>query len=128
MLEESSIVADGMLLFDTFFEVLVVRGDTIDAWKKQGYDEQEEYAYFKQFLETAREDALAIVNSRYLTPRFFEVGLNDPNARIFKNRVNPGRSQQSGDSYGGKEGELVYTDDAPLQKFMEHLKKLAVQQ
>jgi protein transport protein SEC23 len=129
LLEESSVVSDGILVFDTYFEVLVIRGDTIDAWKKQGYDQQEAYAYFKAFLDSASADAKAIVDNRYLTPRYFEVGLNDPNARIFKNRVNPGRgSQPAGGNYGGKEEELVYTDDAPLQKYLEHLKKLAVQQ
>lgn len=131
-LDSSAIRADNILLLDTFFEVLIHHGETIAAWKKQGYDEKEEYAYFKQFLELPRGDAAALVDSRYPTPRFFEVAKGEPNARILYNKVNPSRthntSADASANYGSAPGELVYTDDAPLHVFMDHLKKLAVQQ
>lgn len=129
-LDSSAILPDNILLLDTFFEVLIHHGETIGAWIKQGYHEKEEYAHFRQFLQMPRGDAKALVDSRYPTPRFFEVAKNEPNARILYNRVNPSRTHNnSADAqYGGNPGELVYTDDAPLQVFMDHLKKLAVQQ
>jgi len=129
-LDSSAILPDNILLLDTFFEVLIHHGETIGAWIKAGYHEKEDYAHFRQFLATPREDAKALVDSRYPTPRFLEVIKNEPNARILYNRVNPSRTHNSNADaqYGNNPGELVYTDDAPLQVFMEHLKKLAVQQ
>lgn len=46
-LDSSAIQRDSVLLLDTFFEVLIHYGSTIAAWKKAGYAELEEYAYFK---------------------------------------------------------------------------------
>nr|CCC51712.1 putative protein transport protein Sec23A [Trypanosoma vivax Y486] len=129
-LDSAAIQADNILLLDTFFEVLVHLGSTIAAWQKAGYAEQEEYAYFKEFLEVPIVDAEVLVSNRYPTPRFIYVCHDDPDARILRNRINPSRSygNDGGQQYGGNEGELVYTDDASLGMFMEHLKKLAVSQ
>ncbi|KAG5490811.1 hypothetical protein JKF63_00933 [Porcisia hertigi] len=129
-LDSTAIQPNNILLLDTFFEVLIHYDATIAAWKKAGYAEQEEYEYFKKFLEVPLADAQVLVSSRYPTPRLIEVCQDDPDARILYNRINPSRSYASADSgaYGSQEGELVYTDDASLQVFMQHLKKLAVAQ
>lgn len=128
-LDASSLQPDNILLLDTFFEVLIYHGETIAAWKEMKYDEQEEYAYFKRFLQAPRDDAQLVVQNRFPTPRFIECGPSHGDSRILKNRINPSRTHNTvADSYGANQGELVYTDDAPLQTFMEHLKKLAVQQ
>ncbi|KAL7695564.1 protein transport protein Sec23-like protein [Lotmaria passim] len=129
-LDSTAIQPDNVLLLDTFFEVLVHYGATIAAWKNAGYAELEEYAYFKEFLEVPMADAQVLVSSRYPTPRLINVCQDDPDARILYNRINPSRSYASAENgaYGSNEGELVYTDDASLQVFMQHLKKLAVSQ
>ncbi|KAG5464492.1 hypothetical protein LSCM1_00682 [Leishmania martiniquensis] len=129
-LDSTAIQPDNILLLDTFFEVLIHYGATIAAWRKAGYAEQEDYAYFKTFLEAPLADAQVLVDSRFPTPRLIDVCQDDPDARILYNRINPSRSYTSADSgaYGSHEGELVYTDDASLQVFMQHLKKLAVAQ
>ncbi|GET93748.1 protein transport protein sec23-like protein [Leishmania tarentolae] len=129
-LDSTAIQPDNVLLLDTFFEVLIHYGASIAAWKKAGYAEQEDYAYFKNFLEVPLADAHVLVDSRYPTPRLIDVCQDDPDARILYNRINPSRSYAStdGGTYGSHEGELVYTDDASLQVFMQHLKKLAVAQ
>lgn len=130
-LDSSAIQADNILLLDTFFEVLIHYGATIAAWKKAGYAEQEEYAHFREFLETPLQDADVLVQSRYPTPRLIDVCQDDPDGRILYNRINPSRSYaaaEAGEAYGQQEGELVYTDDASLQVFMDHLKKLVVSQ
>lgn len=129
-LDSTTIQPDNILLLDTFFEVLIHYGATIAAWKKAGYAEQEDYAYFKEFLEVPLADAHVLIDSRYPTPRLIDVCQDDPDARILYNRINPSRSYASADAgaYGSHEGELVYTDDASLQVFMQHLKKLAVAQ
>ncbi|KPI87048.1 protein transport protein Sec23-like protein [Leptomonas seymouri] len=129
-LDSTAIQPDNVLLLDTFFEVLVHYGATIAAWKNAGYAEQEDYAYFKEFLEVPMADAQVLVGSRYPTPRLILVSQDDPDARILYNRINPSHTYASaeGGAYGSHEGELVYTDDASLQVFMQHLKKLAVSQ
>ncbi|RHW69223.1 protein transport protein SEC23 [Trypanosoma brucei equiperdum] len=129
-LDSAAIQPDNILLLDTFFEVLVHLGSTIAAWKKAGYAEQEEYANFKEFLQYPVDDAARLVGGRYPTPRFIYVCQDDPDARILRNRINPSRSYGSdgGRGYGGSEEELVYTDDASLSVFIDHLKRLAVSQ
>ncbi|CAJ1994053.1 protein transport protein Sec23-like protein [Leishmania donovani] len=129
-LDSTAIQPDNVLLLDTFFEVLIHYGASIAAWKKAGYAEHEDYAHFKKFLEVPLADAHVLVGSRYPTPRLIDVCQDDPDARILYNRINPSRSYAStdGGAYGSHEGELVYTDDASLQVFMQHLKKLAVAQ
>ncbi|KEG10298.1 putative protein transport protein Sec23A [Trypanosoma grayi] len=130
LLDSAAIQPDNILLLDTFFEVLIHLGSTIAAWRKAGYAEQEEYAYFKEFLQVPVADAEVLVAGRYPTPRFIFVCQDDPDARILYNRINPSRSygSEGNQKYGTNEGELVYTDDASLGVFMEHLKKLAASQ
>ncbi|RNC41192.1 protein transport protein Sec23A [Trypanosoma cruzi] len=130
LLDSAAIQPDNILLLDTFFEVLVHLGSTIAAWRRAGYAELEEYAYFKEFLQVPVADAEILVAGRYPTPRFIYVCQDDPDARILYNRINPSRSYggENDQKYGTNEGELVYTDDASLGVFMEHLKKLAVSQ
>ncbi|RNF05792.1 protein transport protein Sec23-like protein [Trypanosoma rangeli] len=130
LLDSAAIQPDNVLLLDTFFEVLIHLGSTIAAWRKAGYAEQEEYAYFREFLEVPVADAEVLIAGRYPTPRFIYVCQDDPDARILYNRINPSRSYggENEQRYGTNEGELVYTDDASLGMFMEHLKKLAVSQ
>lgn len=123
---------DNVLLLDTFFEVLIHHGPTIAAWRQAGYETHPDFAHFKAFLDSVREQAKSIAADRYPAPRLLEVGPLDGDARILMNRINPSRTHnnQAGaaGAYGGAPGELVYTDDASLQTFMDHLKRLAVQQ
>ena len=129
-LEESSIPSDGIILLDTYFEVLIIRGDTLNGWIQQGYNKQAEYSYIDNFIALARKDAMDIVNTRTSTPRYFEINRFDGNFRIFKNRVNPSQSTNSVNSQNESKGgdELTYTDDISLQNYMKYLKKLVVQQ
>lgn len=125
-LDSAALQHDCVVLLDTFFEVLLHSGSTISAWRSAGYAEQEEYAYFKEFLETPLADAQLLVMNRFPVPRLIDVCQDDPDARILYNRINPSRSYHSvADAYGRNEGELVYTDDASLQTFVSHLWKLA---
>jgi protein transport protein SEC23 len=128
-LDISSNTADTVLLLDTFFEVLIHHGETIKQWRQLGYEANAEYAHFKTFLEAPRADAVALTERRFPAPRLIEVGQGEPDARILYNRLNPSRTHNSnqGQQYGVAQGELVYTDDTSLQKFMDHLKMVAVQ-
>ena len=50
-----------MLLMDTFFTLVVFHGATIAAWRDAGYQNQPEYANFKQLLEQPLDDAQNII-------------------------------------------------------------------
>ena len=55
---------------DTFFQILIFHGETIDQWKKAGYHELPEYANFKQLMEAPVTDAAEILQARFPVPRY----------------------------------------------------------
>jgi protein transport protein SEC23 len=57
LLDSASIQNDTVLLLDTFFHILIFHGETIAAWRKAGYQDNEEYANFKELLQRPKEDA-----------------------------------------------------------------------
>lgn len=44
----------------------------MQAWKKEGYHEQEDYAYFKELLQSPVDDAQDILATRFPIPRYVE--------------------------------------------------------
>lgn len=42
------------------------------AWKREGYHEQEEYAVFKELLQSPVDDAQDILATRFPIPRYVE--------------------------------------------------------
>ena len=57
LLDVTSIGPDRILLLDTFFQVIVFHGETISAWRKQGYHEDPEHQNFRELLNAPKEDA-----------------------------------------------------------------------
>ncbi len=57
LLEMSSMKANVVLLFDTFFQVLIWHGDAVAKWREAKFQEKPEYANIKQLLESPLEDA-----------------------------------------------------------------------
>lgn len=57
LLEMSSLKQGVILLYDTFFHVLIWHGETIAKWRDANYQEKPEYANVKVLLETPIEDA-----------------------------------------------------------------------
>jgi len=57
LLDSVSIKPDVILLLDTFFHILIFHGETVAAWRKAGYQEQEGYENFKELLEQPVADA-----------------------------------------------------------------------
>jgi hypothetical protein len=51
LLDSVSIKPDVILLLDTFFHILIFHGETIAAWRKAEYQNQEGYENFKELLE-----------------------------------------------------------------------------
>ncbi|EPY78562.1 protein transport protein Sec23A-like isoform 2 [Camelus ferus] len=104
LLDSSSILADRILLMDTFFQILIYHGETIAQWRKSGYQDMPEYENFRHLLQAPVDDAQEILHSRFPMPRYID--------------TEHGGSQES--------GAPILTDDVSLQVFMDHLKKLAV--
>merc|ERR1711931_157603 len=128
LLDSSSIVPDTILLLDTFFIIVIYNGETIDAWKKQGYQDDPAYESFRHLLQAPLDDAHEIMQARFPVPRYVETEHQGSQARFLLSRVNPSQTHNSMQMWGGggEAGSAILTDDVSLQVFMDHLKKLAV--
>mmetsp|Transcript_28195 Transcript_28195/g.63859 ORF Transcript_28195/g.63859 Transcript_28195/m.63859 type:complete len:770 (-) Transcript_28195:276-2585(-) len=124
LLDATSVRPDTILLLDTFFHVIVFHGETIAAWKQQGYQHQEEHVNFRSLLEAPQTDAQMIMDHRFPVPRYIVCDQHKSEARFLLAMLNPSVTHNSADSAGG---QAIFTDDVSLRVFMEHLMKLAVQ-
>ncbi|CAI8008231.1 Protein transport protein Sec23A [Geodia barretti] len=57
LLDSTSITADRILLMDAFFHIVIYNGETIDAWKKAGYQDLPDHENFRQLLQAPVDDA-----------------------------------------------------------------------
>jgi len=124
MLDASSVKVDTILLLDAFFHVIVFHGETIAAWKDQGYQHQDEHINFRNLLEAPQNDAQIIMNARFPVPRYIVCDQYKSEARFLLSMLNPSITHHSNDATGG---QAIFTDDVSLRVFMEHLMKLSVQ-
>lgn len=130
LLDNSNILPDRVLLLDAFFWITVWTGETIAAWRNQGYHEQPGYENVKQLLQEPTTDVQALMQDRLPVPRLIETDQHKSQSRFLLAKLNPSithMSQQGAAGYGQSNNELVYTDDVSLQVFVSHLGKLAVQ-
>ncbi|KAK4046777.1 GTPase-activating protein S23 [Microbotryomycetes sp. JL221] len=129
LLDSISIVADRILLLDTFFHILIFHGETVAAWRKAGYHEQEGYENLAKLLQDPQEDAQDLLLDRFPIPRYVVTDQGGSQARFLLSKLNPSTTHVSGATQyagGAPQGQAIFTDDVSLQIFMEHLKKLAV--
>jgi protein transport protein SEC23 len=123
LLDATSLKPNVILLLDSFFYVVIWRGETIQAWYDAGYQEKEEYASFKQLLMEPENDARVVLNERFPVPKFVVTSNGGSQERFLKSKVNPSVTYNTDVSAGG---QAVITDDVSLKVFMEHLIRLAV--
>ncbi|XP_015668008.1 protein transport protein Sec23B [Protobothrops mucrosquamatus] len=127
LLDSSSILADRILLMDTFFQIVIYLGETIAQWRKAGYQDIPEYENFKHLLQAPLDDAQEILQTRFPMPRYVNTEHGSSQARFLLSKVNPSQTHNNLYTWGGQEsGAPILTDDVSLQVFMDHLKKLAV--
>lgn len=129
LLDTSSIQPDRILLMDTFFHTVIFHGETIAAWKREGYQDKPGYESFKQLLAAPINDANELIMTRFPLPRYIICDQGSSQARFLLSKVNPSMTHNSTLGYYGDQGAAsapVLTDDVSLQVFMDHLKKLAV--
>jgi len=125
LLDSASLMPDRILLMDDYFHVLIYHGQTIAAWKRMNYQDDPQYAAFKQLLELPVVDAAEILQNRFPVPRYITTEHEGSQARFLLSKVNP--SVTHNNPYSAVEGSTpVFTDDVSMQVFMEHLRKLAV--
>jgi len=130
LLDACSLRPNAILLLDTFFQVVIWRGETIQAWFDAGYHENEEHANFKALLQAPAEDAKLVLSGRFPAPRFVQTSKNGSQERWLTSRVNPSTADATA-SHGAfgqaADRPVVLTDDVALKTFMEALVKMAVQ-
>eukprot|EP01125_Pyxidicula_operculata_P000171 TRINITY_DN1024_c0_g1_i1.p1 TRINITY_DN1024_c0_g1~~TRINITY_DN1024_c0_g1_i1.p1 ORF type:complete len:759 (+),score=166.35 TRINITY_DN1024_c0_g1_i1:50-2326(+) len=126
LLSSTSLKKDVILLLDTFFHVVIWSGDTIGKWRKAGYHQKEEYANLKQLMEAPLEDVKNTLSGRFPYPIYVECDQGTSQARFLLATVDPAHTSTTELVTPGS-GEQVNTEDASLQRFMDHLKKFSVQ-
>mgnify|MGYP002476878490 FL=1 len=123
LLDIASMQDKVILLLDTYFDVVVWKGEQITKWEKLGYQDQPEYEQFKNMLQAPLEDSNLIIEDRYPAPTFFLTYTGHTKERKVKSRVNPSAVEL--DNATCQSGDFI-NDDASLQTFMNHLIKLVV--
>eukprot|EP00392_Amoebophrya_sp_AT5.2_P015536 g15742.t1 len=133
LLDSMSMKKDIILLMDTFFHVVVWRGQQIQQWFDAKYHEDEKFAHLRELLVAPSQDAKQILEDRFPVPKYVPTAEGGSQARFLVNRVNPSRthtlSNQANGSYGApptQESSVVLTDDASLRVFMQALIRYAV--
>ncbi|ESL11601.1 protein transport protein Sec23 [Trypanosoma rangeli SC58] len=135
-LDSCSLRPDNILLMDAYFNIHIMWGTTIFAWIQAKYQENPEYTYFAQLLDTVESDAIGLLSTRYPYPRFSRTDANGSEARHIKTRMNPTTTHHSGPigaaaagigaTAEGDQSDVIYTDEASIMKFMESLKQAVV--
>ncbi|KAG0630568.1 hypothetical protein M758_1G188200 [Ceratodon purpureus] len=123
LLDVSSIGPDRILLFDSYFWIVVHFGSTIAQWRKLGYHTNPQHENFKKLLEAPKEDAEALMSERNPLPRLVVCDQHGSQARFLLAKLNPSITHNSNQ----QGSEVIFTDDVSLQVFTEHLQRLAVQ-
>lgn len=129
LLDSMSLGASKILLLDTFFHVLIFHGAQVRDWKRAGYQDQEEYAHFRDFLDAPKQEAREILLDRFPLPRYIDCDAGGSQARFLMAKLNPSTTYASNTisaAYTADHGEGVYTDDISLQAFMEQVKSKVV--
>ncbi|ONK60588.1 uncharacterized protein A4U43_C08F20200 [Asparagus officinalis] len=124
LLDISSVLPDVILLFDSYFHVVIHYGSKIAQWRKLGYDKEPSHENLRKLLEAPEIDAEALVHDRIPVPKLIKCDQHGSQARFLLARLNPSSTQRNRPADGS---EVILTDDVSLQFFLEHLQELAVQ-
>ena len=125
LLDSASVTGDSVLLLDTYFHLLIHRGEQVAQWIKDDLHLQQDYANIKLMIEQPEQDSKEILVDRFPVPRYIICDQNTSQARFLLARLNPSGGYQGQQQQGN---QAIFTDDVSMQVFMEHLKKLVVGQ
>ncbi|CAK9442189.1 uncharacterized protein LODBEIA_P59320 [Lodderomyces beijingensis] len=126
LLDSASLGHSKILLLDTFFQILIHHGSQVADWRRAGYHEQDEFEYFKEFLEAPKKEAMELLSDRFPLPRFIDCDEGGSQARFLTAKLNPSTSYATNVNhfYGWGERTDVFTDDINLQSYMEHIQRV----
>ncbi|CAI8008232.1 Protein transport protein Sec23A [Geodia barretti] len=100
LLDSTSITADRILLMDAFFHIVIYNGETIDAWKKAGYQDLPDHENFRQLLQAPVDDAQEILQTRFPMPRYIVTQKGGSQARFLLSKVNPSQTHNTMSGWG----------------------------
>lgn len=124
LLDVRSISPDVILLFDSYFYVVIHYGSKIAQWRKLGYDKDPNHENLRKLLEAPEVDAEQLVAERIPAPKLIKCDQHGSQARFLLAKLNPSITQNSTYTNGS---DIIFTDDLSLQVFIDHLQALAVQ-
>lgn len=124
LLDISSVSPDVILVFDSYFHVVIHYGSKIAQWRKMGYDKDPSYESLRKLMEAPEMDVETMVQERIPVPKVIKCDQHGSQARYLLARLNPSYTQKNRPFDGS---DIVLTDDVSLQYFLEHLQELAVQ-
>lgn len=123
LLDVCSLSPDVILLFDSYFYVVIHYGSKIAQWRKLGYDKDPDHENLRKLLEAPELDAESLVAERIPVPKLIRCDQHSSQARFLLAKLNPSITQKSVYRDGV---DVIITDDLSLQDFIEHLQALAV--
>ncbi|KAK9991914.1 hypothetical protein SO802_026899 [Lithocarpus litseifolius] len=124
LLDVRSISPDVILLFDSYFHVVIHCGSKIAQWRKLGYDKDPNHENLRKLLEAPEVDAEQLIVDRVPVPKIIKCDQHSSQARFLLAKLNPSVTQNSTYTNGS---DIIFTDDLSLQVFIDHLQALAVQ-
>ncbi|KAK3043485.1 hypothetical protein RJ639_002064 [Escallonia herrerae] len=124
LLDVCSISPDVILLFDSYFYVVIHYGSKIAQWRKLGYERDPNHESLWRLLEAPELDVEQLVAERVPAPKIIRCDQHSSQARFLLAKLNPSVTQKSTYADGS---EIIFTDDVSLQVFIDHLQELAVQ-
>jgi protein transport protein SEC23 len=123
MLDAMSCQPNRILVLDTFFNIVVWYGSTINKWRENGVHLKPEYDYFAQLLQAPVVDAQELIKDRFPYPMFIECVQDGSQERFLLAKLNPSVTHAS-----DQPGEQpIFTEDVSFKVFMKHLRRLAVE-
>ncbi|KAJ8531481.1 hypothetical protein K7X08_026915 [Anisodus acutangulus] len=124
LLDICSVSPDIILLFDSYFYVVIHYGSKIAQWRKLGYDKDPSHDSFRKLLEAPEIDAEQLVSERIPVPKLIKCDQHSSQARFLLAKLNPSVTHNSTYTQGS---DIIFTEELSLQVFIEHLQALAVQ-
>ena len=77
-------------MLDTFFSLIIWRGETIKEWVDEGWHEQEGFEHVKELISNPLEDLKEAIKDRFPVPAVIECHPGHPQERKIKVKLNPG--------------------------------------
>ena len=89
LLDVSSISPDVILLFDSYFYIVIHYGSKIAQWRKLGYHKDPNHENLRKLLEEPEVDAEALLVDRFPVPKLIKCDQHGSQARFLLARLNP---------------------------------------